>query len=499
MAFPLNNIRRTWADLCRTRADAIRPYAEGSFGNGRGGLHPPASKWRHRLKSHSQHGSIMPFIAMSVMLLMGTVGIASELTRIFEAVRELKFAAEAAALYACSLSTNSNGNYSIASAQSNIQNAVLTAGTAAWNMAECGPINGNIFASGTVTRGSLIWSEPVTFALSDIQFVNNPLDANEFFTQVTSRRQGSDALQQFFLPLLWLYTNPIGSKLPAGQYTASPHQTVEVLGQPASRLGAGAPLSTPAGTAASNFIGWAAFPLAISNQQFAVAADPSQTTTTYTIDLVSPSTSGPVQAGHIKGCLINVAAGSGSGSTYYGIGTGATAINQLISLLNYFAGVAVSPSATPAVIEQGSQLNAFNPTDPNFISQQKQITGALSQPQLLNKFYIVPVIANDPSFSSSNTVVGFARMNLDKITTTTSGAILSLTMDIGEAVPMYNVSCIAGFSAIPGNTGNTGNLLPAPVSPFLPRQFDPTSGGMTVRPRGVVLAPAISPRLIKFS
>jgi hypothetical protein len=438
-------------------------------------------------RMRSQSGSIMPFIAVSVILFLGTVGVASELTRIFEAVNELKFAAQAAALYGCSLSVVGNNNYSTAIAQSNIQNGVTTASTAGWNTAECGP-TGNVFVSGTVSRGNLTWNDAVTFAPSDIQFVNNPVDTTEFFTQVTARRQGSDVLQQFFLPLLWLYTNSIGTKLSATQFNANPYQTVEVLGQPASRIGPGAPLGSTAGSTASNYIGWAVLPIAISNQEFATIANPNQTTTTYTIDLVSPNT--PVQSGHIAGCLVNLAATSGSGSSYYGAGTGSTAVSQLISLLYYFSGN-TQQSLAPALVEQGSQLNAFNPTDPTFVSQQSQINKVLSA--LPNQFYILPVLANDPSFSSSNQVVGFAWFQLNPSgVNITNGVVTSFSMNIGPGAPVYNAISTGGYSAIPGNTSN---LLPSPVAPFLPRQYDSSSGGVSVRQRGVVLAPAISPRL----
>ncbi len=430
-------------------------------------------------------GSVMPFVAVSMIFLLGTVGIASELTRIFETVRQLNFAAQSAGLYGCSLAVNSNGTYSVSGAQANIQNAVLTTGTAAWNQAQCGP-TGNIFGT---TGSNTAWSEAVSFAAADIQFVNNPLDASEFFTQVTARRQGGDALQTFFLPLLWLYSNPIGTKLPSGEFTAGTYQTAEILGQPASRVGAGGALTTSTSSSSAT---WAVLPIAISNQEFAAIANPSQTNTTYNIDLVSPNTT--ASSGDIAGCLVNVAAGTGTGSAYYGNGTGNTAINQLIGLLNYFAGNA-GQSVAPAMVEAGSQLNAFDPTDPGFVSQQSQVTKALTNPNLPNKFYIMPVLAADPVFGSTNTVIGFARLNLDRVNVT-GNTVNSITVDIGESVPIYNTSCVGGLSAIPGNTSN---LLPAPVAPFLPRQYDPTTGGVTARPRGIILAPALSPRQITFS
>ncbi len=480
----------------------------------RGGLHPPvdvtsahAAPLQCRRSGiglngrnaslrgqRSSLGSVMPFVAVSVIFMLGTVGIVTELTRVFETVRQLKFSAQATALYGLSLSTNSDGSYSTSAAQTNIQTAIANASAAAWNSAQCGPV-GNIFASGSLSRTSIAWSNSVSFAQSDINFVNNPLNANEFFVQLsTASWAGNNPLQQFLLPLLWLYTNPIGSRLAASEYTASAPQTIEVIGQPASRIGPAAPLGSQSGTRAGDLVGFAALPLAISNLQFASIANPAQTPVpnALTIDLVASNSAeygGTAPAGHVKGCLVNVY-GTGTNGSYYGNGSGNTAINQLIALLGYFSGINAQAAITPAVVEEGSQLNGYNPADPTLsASQTNNITKAISQLPL-GGYYIVPVISGDPSFSNTNTVAGFARLQLASIAPT-KGIVTSLTMNIPQSVPVRNASSATGYSSIPGQSTT---LMPAPVYPFTPRQYDSSSGGVTVSPLGVVLAPALSCR-----
>jgi len=418
----------------------------------------------------------MPFVAMLIFLLMASIGISTDLTRDFEAASQLEFAAQTVALYALSLATNSDGSYSLNNAQSNIQSAVSNASSFAWNSAQFGPQNN-------------VWSKPVTFSSSDIQFVNNPLDPSEFFVELTARRPNSDSLQQFFLPLT--YTNFFGGALPLSK--VNPAKTIEVFGQPASRIGAGVLSGAQTVGRAADFIGFASLPIAIGNQQFAAISNSSQTTLTYTVDIVSSTSSGT--AGHIKGCFVNVSGIATSNGISYGSGQGIQAINQLIGLLGYFSGQNGQASVAPAVVERGSVLNAFDPANSVFVQQQTKITQAVSQLPI-NRYYIVPVLAANPSFAAnSNVVVGFARLKLDQVILT-GGVVTGLSMDIGESVPLRNASSATGFSTVSG-AGNTP--MPAPVAPFAPRQYDPNTNGITVRPRGIVLAPALSPRQINPS
>lgn len=197
----------------------------------------------------------MPFVVMSVFLLFVTLGISTDFMRDFETASELSFAAQSAALYALSLATNSDGSYSLSSAQTNISNAVINASSASWNAAQFGPQNNK-------------WSKPVIFSSSNIKFVSNPLDSSEFFVQLTASRQGADALVQYFLPLA--YANFTKIILPLSQ--VAPIEIVEVFGQPASRIGAGVPVGAQPGTRNADFSGFATMPFAISNLQFSTAS-----------------------------------------------------------------------------------------------------------------------------------------------------------------------------------------------------------------------------------
>jgi Flp pilus assembly protein TadG len=423
-------------------------------------------------------GAVMPFVAMSVILMLGTLGIAIDVMRSFETVGQLQFAAQTAALYGSSLATNPDGSYSTANAQNNILSSLSTLNSANWNSAQSGPINN-------------LWSEPVTFAQSDMLFPTNPLDSSEFFFDLTDRRQGNEALQQFFLPLLYTSLTKVG--VPLSVQTMSTYQTVEAIGQPASRIGAGAPLNSTLGTTTPSLVGFASLPIAISNNQLSIIANPSQTGTTYTIDLISSKNAGVQSPTHIKGCLVNVGTFGGS-TNYYGGAQGDLAINQLEGLFNYFIGSQSANTINPAFVERGSQLSAFDPADPAFIARQSEISKVISNKNLLNKFFIVPVLANDPSFTGANSVAGFARLKLDSINTAgVGGSAISITIDIGESVPVRNACSVTGLASVPTALGT---VMPAPVYPFLPRQWDSSSNGISVRPRGIVLAPALSPRPI---
>jgi hypothetical protein len=417
-------------------------------------------------------------------LLLMTAGIVIDLMRAFETFHQLEFGAQSAALYGLSLSTNANGSYKPAQAQANIQAAIDTVAANSWNIAQAGPQNGF----------SGIWSKPIT--LNQAQFVTNPLDANEFFVQVTSARTGVDALQQFFLPL-------VNAGLPTKQVApqaqrSSPSSTVEVLGQPATRIGYGAPLNSAPGSRAGDLVGFATFPLAISNVQFAQISASNQAM--MTIDLVSsPPSQTPTQKGHIQGCFVNVA-GTGNGANFYGPGQGNLAIDQLEGLLGYFRATSNQPPIAPAVVEQGSPLSAFNPADPTFSARLLEINQTLATVSPPPRVYIIPVLKQNPSFTTTNLVVGFAYLQLS-ITVPPNGTqpvAPTIIATLQASVPVRNASSAAGYSGIPGNTTN---LMPPPsvappVAPFIPRQVDVATNGVIPAPRGIVLAPAVSPRQI---
>jgi Flp pilus assembly protein TadG len=447
-------------------------------------------------------GAITPFIAMAVILMMGMLGVCIDLTRDFEAARQLKFAAQSAALYGLSLSANTDGTYSQNTAINNIQTGIITAGNNAWNVAQFGPPNNIV--SGTPQSG--VSSEPVAFAAADVQFVNNALDPTEFFVQLTARRQGADALQQYFLPLLYTSFN---GPAPQSVRTLSTHRVVEVLGQPATRIGAGAPLTSQAGSREFELKGFATLPLAISYNQFAALTNPALTNSAYTIDLVTANTTGSaVAAGHIKGCLVNVST-TGNPASFYGTATGATPTNQLLGLLNYFGAQTTQQTIAPAVVERGSSLFAFDPAQWT-AAQQSSVAQALATVQRINPrgIYILPVLQNDPNFANGavgpNQVIGFAHLQINGFTSANgvpSSVAISIVDTTGNSlsVPVRNsTSAIMASITIPAGTSQ---LMPPPPAttatlsdPFLPRTYDPNANTVSMRPRGIVMAPALSPR-----
>lgn len=432
-----------------------------------------------------ERGAVFPVVVFSLVLIAGFLGLTTDLMRNVEAVHQLQFAAQSAALYGMSYATAADGSYSLSAGQSAIAARVSGAGTSAWNSAQAGPHS----------AGS-DWRSPVTFSQSDIEFVNNPNpdDPTDFFLRVRARRDCDDALKQFFLPALYAADVFLGGAVPAEAKSVSSYRIVEVIAQPATRIGAGPPPDSPAGTRAADLAGFAALPIAVSVEQFRGFADPASAATSCTVDLVSsvsPDYSGQPAAGHIKGCLVNLAP-TGTGGQYYGEGQGDLAIDQLEGLLEYFGAATLQPTVAPGAVERGSRPTCFDPADPAFVSRQSEIAAALSQ--LPQRYFIVPVVSApaDRFFDEPATVVGFARWRLNQVNVV-AGAPQSITFDIGESVPVRNASFANGL----GSSASTLAVrLPGPVEPFLPRQVVGSGNGISPRPRGVVLAPALSPRFV---
>jgi hypothetical protein len=436
-----------------------------------------------RCTRRANRGSVLPIVTFSLLLVVAFLGLAFDVTRNFLAVRQLQFAAQSAALYGLSFATNPDGTYRDEEARNNVLARVLAAGSDgadAWNRAPAGPQG----------AGSP-WFSAVRLAAVDVTLVNNPNpdDSSEFFVRVAARRDGSDALTMLFMPALYAMNRLLGQPMPEAAGRASPCRVAEVLGQPASRIGAGAPLDASPGTRAADMARFAALPLALSNEQFAQAASTAEIRLTYAVDLVSSSSaSQPARPGHIKGAFVNIAKARGT-PAYYGEGQGDAAIDELVGLLDYFG--EGRHALAPAAVERGSMLAAFDPAHPEFVARKTEIVGALSRLPL-NRPYTIPVVRNDPGFSSGNEVVGFARFNLVQGVESGSGDF-ALTLQAAESVPVRNAS-FANGARLAGAAGTA--KLPAPVAPFQARTWLVDSNGVSARPRAVVLAPSLSPRLL---
>jgi hypothetical protein len=436
---------------------------------------------RRRLYHRGAAGVLMPFIGVCVILLMGAAGVVTDLMRNFQTVRELKFAAQTTALYALSLSTAPAGPSGVYS-NSSIQNAILTPSIPLSNNAQIGPQQQNS-----------LWTAPVAFAAGDIQFVPNPADISELILRLTARRQGATSVTQFFLPLLFTGLNSV---LPQSIRTFDTVQTVEVLGQPATRIGAGPPPGQTAGTRAADLAGCAALPVAISYQQFSslVAASQGSQAQSAVVDFVSSTSPVPL-AGHIPAAFINLSA-TGGGVNNYGVAQGQVALGQLQALLTYFTGLGSQTASPPASVECGSQVSAYDPADATFKSGQNQAQIVAIVNSLPAGNYVLPVLAgNAPALATTksvnalNTVIGFAYIQLPKQNISTQPFSLNLTFI--PSPPLRNASSAPGLVSWPLGTNN---LMPAPQGPFAPRAYDSGTGGVIPRTPGVAMAPALSPR-----
>jgi len=423
----------------------------------------------------NRRGSIAPFVALAILFIVGMMAITFDLSRDLQCVRQLEFAAERAAMYGLSQSTDADT--SVTQLQNNISSAIHNA--TLWNSAYAGPSN---------PADKTQWSKPVV--ADDVQFVPNPAnssDPNDVFVQVTVGRRGPDSLTRFFVPMLYAPKMLQGGIVPDTARHANIKRVMEVVSQPASRIGPG----PERGTLTSPPAGWATFPLALSNTQFRAACNVANNQTTYTVDFVS-SSNPSVLSGHIAGCLTNVTA-TGDNLQYYGDGQGAVAYAQLDQSLQYFRDAAVGNTLAPGVVERGSKLAAYDPASVTFKQQQSQIfkdLNALVTSQPLHTF-IVPVIAQNPNFNGGtiNTVVGFARLQL--VSFTNNGGAFSAVVKLKESVSVRNASCANGLACIPPVTQA---LMAAPVAPFATRVVDVQTQGMTALPHGLAMAPSLSPR-----
>lgn len=433
----------------------------------------------------SATGSVLPLVGFSLMIIVAFIGLTVDVMRNVMAVRQLQFAAQSAALYAYAFATNSDGSYSVDGAKANILAKVKAAGgegsSSPWNKAMAGPIASNNQ-----------WQSDVSFSDSTVSFVNNPNpdDNSEIFLQVSARRDGNDALNMLFLPAIYKANALLEQAVPESVWQAKPFRTAEVIGQPATRIGAGVPKAAEGQSQASDLSGFATLPLAISNQEFAQAANPKEISTSYIVDLVFDASGEQAIPGHLRGAFVNVAA-TGDSTKYYGTAQGDVAIDQLIQLCNYFVPAENTNVLPPGVVERGSKLQAYDPQDSIFLSRKQELINRMAQLPL-NRFYIVPVVANDPKYTEDNQVVGFARLRLVQAVNS-DGSDFALGFELAESVPVRNASFANGLASIPYVQGT---IIPPSVSPFDERTVLADQSSVSTRPRAVVLAPALSPRIV---
>jgi hypothetical protein len=285
-----------------------------------------------------ERGTVIPFVVIGLPALVAFMAFSMDLTRTAITTNKLQFAADSAALYMYGFGARKDASGlqqgDILAAMDDVNGA----GSKPWHRAPVGPKGDH-----TDTK----WEDDVTFSGGDVQYVANPADSTELLLRVTARRDGDNALQYFFYPLVRAFGAVTGETQTLERY-GSPYRIAEVIGQPAARIGA-APPKTQAGP--RSFAGYATFPLAISNDQFRNAVNTS--TNPFTVRLVNSATAaGAAQPNELLGAFVNDAK-SLSGGQYHGEGAGHLAIDQLRDLISYFDAVTESREHRPQAVERG--------------------------------------------------------------------------------------------------------------------------------------------------
>lgn len=458
-------------------------------------------------------GAVLTLVAFIIVLGVAFMAFSVDVMRTAYASSAVRYGAEAAALGAFSATlTRPEQIFSRTQAETNIRQTIGQASGAidnfAWNSAPYGP--------DSTQQGAAAAESAVRFDASDVTIVNNPnsADSGDYFLQVRGRRDGGDALKLFFLPLIYAFSGGSSSNglpapaVPPESRSASPHRLVEVIAQPASRIGAGVPRGNSA-SRDQDLKGFAALPVALSNLQFRLLADPNAALSAapYKLTLAPPasntSTSNTSTTNTIRGALVNLTRSSSS-LNYYNDASSNASVNQLLANLAYFSPAISNNEIPSALVERGSRLSAFNlsPTSSLFSSTtvQQQLLAQLQKLQV-GRSYIFPVLANDPNFVASgqgNEVVGFARLRLLATPVVFDQSIALTVMLEPDSVALRNASFANAGAVVPNNNSSTSSagMLPAPVAPFRARALLSDGIGISTRPHSVVMAPSLSPRVM---
>jgi hypothetical protein len=458
----------------------------------------------------ASRAAVLPLVAFIIVLGVAFMAFSVDVMRTAYASSAVRYGAEAAALGAFSASLiRPEQVFSRSQAEANIRQTIGQASGAidnfSWNRAPYGPDSS--------AQGLAAAESAVKFDASDITVVDNPnsADSGDYFLQVRGRRDDSDALKLFFLPLIYAFSGSASSNglpgpaVPAEARLASPHRLVEVIAQPASRIGAGVPrigLGSSSSARDQDLSGFATLPVALSNLQFRLLADPNAALSTapIKITLAPAATSTAIPANTMRGALVNLTR-SASSLNYYNDAVSNTSVNQLLASLAYFSPLVSASEIPPALVERGSRLSAFNLSSSLFTSAtvQQQLLSQLQKLQV-GRSYIFPVLASDPNFVSagpSNEVVGFARLRLLSTPVIFDQSIALTVMLEHDSVALRNASFANAAAVLPSSASSASTgLLPAPVAPFKARVLLPDGVGISTRPHSVVMAPSLSPRVM---
>lgn len=429
----------------------------------------------------------MPLVIFCLAVTFAMLAVSVDVMRTAYCASILQNAAQSAGLHALCGAFNDDGELKAGQTANNIQQALAQpngASGTAWFQAPAGPSD----------DGSVVQT-PVIFDSTDLS-VNSldPDNAGDLLVSLKARRDGLDSIKLKFLPLIYGFGSLFGQSSPQGIDQASPYRVAEVCLQPATRIG-GAHADN-AGPVRSNFANprtCGCFPVALSGKQWQTAAQPGQTNLLYNIKIAGSRRGNQVSStNEISGCFVNLSR-SGS-SEYYGDAAGSLAVSQFYENLAAFS--ADSPYILSAAVERDSRISALDTDAQTFTTRAQQIAARLNK--LLSaapgRFYIMPVLDADPLVNGKNRVLGFARMKLSKVTLDPDDSSIKLQMEIGQSRPMANASVGTRTAAIP-QVGSAVIQASRSGTVFSPRNF--TSSGLSALPRGLVMAPALSPRAVQ--
>lgn len=432
-------------------------------------------------------GATLPLVVFCLAVTFAMLAVSIDVMRTAYCASLLQNAAQSAGLHALFGAYNDDGELKSGETAHNIAQALAQtngASGSAWFQAPAGPSDDGI----TVQT-------PVIFDPADL-FVNNinPDNAGDLQLSLKARRDGLDALKLKFLPLIYGFGSLFGQPSPQGIDQANPYRVAEVCLQPATRIGGAR--TDNSGPVQSNFASpriCASFPIALSNNQWQTIAQPAQTNLLYNIKIAGSKHGNQASAANeISGCFVNITR-SGS-SDYYGDAAGNLAVSQLFDNLAAFSGD--SPYILSAPVERDSRIAALDADAQAFTSRAQQIAARLNKliAAAPSRFYILPVLETDPIINGRNRVAGFGRMRMVKVTFDAEDNSIKLQMEIGQSRPMANASVGTQAASVP-QAGSAFIQASRIGTVFSPRYF--SQGVLSALPRGIVMAPALSPRAIQ--
>ncbi len=453
--------------------------------------------------SYRRNGSILPMVAVGLVIFAVFLAFSLDIMRTIYDKSAMNYACKAAALAAYAFDPNEARLINSASADL-FQNAnffQLISETLS-NQSALYPLPKNMTPVGPDFTNNVSYL-PATFNFSNNNLAANPADPSEIFLRVPMQNTVTNGLQMFFLPAMFIPNwGPDGTASATHMSQALMSADDEVVGQPASRIGAGPTQGQI--NASPNLVALAdcvVFPLAITYNDFVNVVTNSALGTPFFFTLNSntnsnnttwqqaPSVSYPT----LRTAFVDVAGFPGQ-SSYYQYNASSN-IQDLQNLLGYF--LPGFPGTPPGCVERGSKLSVIDPASLN-TQQLSAITTNLNKIQTTAKrYFILPVVqqALPGSAGVRATVVGFALMKNQSMVSSTKDKVQFVFTSVG-AIPLKNASASNDLAAVPNAFTGAKNFLPAvpPIYPFTARQYIQASNSITSRPISVALAPSLSAR-----